>query len=249
MNFLAVVLLSERHAAENRREDHAGCMNPHQVAVQLDRAFGLHAWNFGSGDRVVRREAIQSRSTRSKRGMQVDSASAGRNRWPSGIGSVAFGFGTTRDDHRSAQRNDSDETQRLMHLEVVRPLIEFPLQIGVGHDLLRRKAEITKGGSVARLRLVRSLIRILSLVLALAWALILLRCALAICGNGSIRKFLHDGRNKGRAGRCGTAGKNDVRITGSLRKCHHRNQDQTGIRDDGSSWSGSSQDFLSAFLR
>jgi hypothetical protein len=74
-----------------------------------------------------------------------------------------FGFRAASNDHRGAQRNDGDETQRLMDLKVVRPLIEFSLQIGVGQGLLRRKAEIAKRRSVARLRLIWFLIWILGL--------------------------------------------------------------------------------------
>ena len=131
VNFFPFAFLIESDGAENGSQDHAWAVNPGKSLVHADLSVRFGSRNFGRADGIVRANKIQISGHRAKSKMGPAVACAG-----------ALAAGTDSQDDRGDQWSGIDQTDALMNLKHVRPLVESRLILRVSLGLSRREAEI-----------------------------------------------------------------------------------------------------------
>lgn len=97
MYSLTLAHLAERYSSQDRRQDHAGTVNPGHSLVQTDIAAGLDARHLRRADRVISCRGVHAHRQRSQPRMQIAAS------WAAWQTMMTFRAGTC--ENRSNERN------------------------------------------------------------------------------------------------------------------------------------------------
>jgi len=131
MNFFSVVLLAERHRAQDRRQNHSRPVNPSHGLVEADRTASLGDGTLRRADGVTGGDAIQVAGQSAEGDVQI-----------AGGGAFAASARIERGHHRSNHGDGGDQAHALMDFQHVGALIQQSLLRGVGLRFAFRKAEV-----------------------------------------------------------------------------------------------------------
>src|SRR5580700_8641832 len=131
MHLFPLALLIESYCAEYGRQDHPWAVNPGKGLVHPDRSMRFGSRNFGRADGIERAKKIEVAGHRAKSKMGPSVGCAG-----------LLASGTDSQEDSGNQWSSIDQTNALMNLKHVRPLVESRLILRVSLGLSRREAEI-----------------------------------------------------------------------------------------------------------
>src|ERR1019366_1710350 len=131
MNFFPAIFLIESNRSQDGCQDHPWAVNPGQSLVQSDGPTNFGSRNFGRADGKISAQEIQVRRRRAERHMHITVCR---------IGAPAPSEGAS--DDRGDQRSGGYQTEPLMDLKHMRPLVEPRLSLGISLGLSRREAEV-----------------------------------------------------------------------------------------------------------
>ena len=141
VDLFAGVFLFVGHDAEDGGEDHAGAVDPLEIAVEADGTFGLDAGDFGSKGGEIGGGEVESGGQAAEGDMGIE---VGGGWLGDGLTVFAFCLGLRPGDEGGEHGNGGDESEGLVDLEHVCALVEQSLLLGATLGLRGGEAEIAE---------------------------------------------------------------------------------------------------------